>query len=193
MRLEVAGADEERALDALADLGDQLGAHVGDRDVHVRERLDPRVGPLELELEAVCSGVRPRRLNGVRVVVQADHWREAELRGRDRENAGAAADVQQRSGLELANEVEAQPSGGMRAGSERAAGIDDDGIRASRLILPRRHDQDAAGADRPVEPLPALHPIGRDVGRGHLSERGRHPALAPGVGVRRQHELGAAL
>jgi hypothetical protein len=44
-----------------------------------------------------------------------------------------------------------------------------------------------------VEPLPALRPVRRDVGRGHVAERGRHPALAPGVGVRRQHDLLAPL
>src|SRR5205814_157493 len=44
-----------------------------------------------------------------------------------------------------------------------------------------------------MEPLPALHPVGGDLRGGHLSERGRHPALAARVGVRRKHELVAAL
>ena len=81
----------------------------------------------------------------------------------------------------------------MRAGSERPAGIDRDRVFVLRRLFPRRHDPDAAGAHGPVEVLPALLPVGRNVLRRDRSEDGRHPRLAARVGVGRELELVAPL
>ena len=81
--------------------------------------------------------------------VDADHGREAEQRGGDREHTRSAADVEQRAGLELLQELEAELGRRMGAGAEGAAGVDDDRERIVRAASP------TAGRPRGARSAPA--------------------------------------
>ena len=75
-------------------------------------RDEPRV-----DGDAVHARVRARRLDRRLLDVDRDHRLEAEQRGGDREHAGAAADVEQRAGLELLQRLRG------RAASSRASPV----------------------------------------------------------------------
>ena len=99
-----------------------------------------------------------RRIDRHRRGIDGDDRRKAQLRGRDRQHAGAAADVEHtRPPLRL-QQLQAEARGRMRARSERAAGVydDRDGVRGS--LLPRRADPEGPHPHGTVEPPPPVLP-----------------------------------
>ena len=87
----------------------------------------------------------------------ADHGREAELRGGDREHARAGAEVEQRAARlagarELDEQLEAQLGGRVGAGAEGLRGLDHDVDETGRggRIVPRRAHVAAFPPPRPV-------------------------------------------
>ena len=94
----------------------------------------------DLDRDAVRRRVLAGRLERDVVDVDRTHGREAELRRGDGEDAGAAADVEQARRLDVLQQLEAEPRRRVRARAERAAGIDDDGDRLGRRLLPRWPD-----------------------------------------------------
>ena len=104
------------------------------------------------------------------MVVAADRV-PAELRGGDREHAGAGAEVGERAAglarrLQLEQELEAEAGGRVGAGAEGAAGVDDDVDRALARLLPGgAQPEPLADQQRLVEVLPAVGPVVGDLGR----------------------------
>src|SRR5439155_22576694 len=72
----------------------------------------------------------------------------------------------------------------MRAGSERAPGVDHDRSRVGRRVMPRRTDPEGPDPDRMVERFPPVTPVSRDVLPAHASERVPETFLATGARVR---------
>ena len=72
----------------------------------------------------------------------------------------------------------------MRAGAERAPGVDHDRGRVRRSLVPGRTHPERPHPDRMVERLPAVPPVRGDVLSAHASERVPETFLAPRVGVR---------
>jgi hypothetical protein len=77
--------------------------------------------------------------------------------------------------------------------AEGAAGVDRDRVGASGAPLPRWDDPEAARLDGPVEALPALLPVDRNLARGDRTEDRGHPGLPARVGVGGELELLAPL
>ena len=173
-------------------LSDRVDRDVGDDGRCGRQNIlvpdEPRV-----ELDAVALRVLERRRDRGLLDVDAEHGVEPEQPRRDREHAGAAADVEQRSRLDGLQQVEAELRRRMRAGAERAPGVDDDDERVRRRFHPRRADPEAAGADRLVEGAPAVFPAGLDVGAVTRAEEVPEALLARRVRVGRQLDTGALL
>ena len=105
--------------------------------------------------DAVPRRVLVRRLDRRLVDVDAEHRREAEHRRRDGEHAGAAADVEERAGLDVLQQLEAELGRRVRARAERASRVDDTASEPDGRLLPRRPDPEAAGLDAVVERAPA--------------------------------------
>ena len=122
---------------------------------------------------------------------KALHGREAELRGRDREHARAAADVEHAPACLALEQLQAELRRRMAAGAEGAARVDHDRGRVLVGGLPGRADPERADADRLVELAPAVLPVLLDVGGGGAAERLPDPLLAGGVRVRRELECAA--
>ena len=132
-----------------------------------------QIGLPDVDRDAVVGGVPLGRLDRLRVEVERQHGLEAELRGRDREHAGAAADVEHAAPLLGLEQLEAELRRRMPAGAERAARIDHDRDRVPVRLLPRRADPEPADADGLVELPPAVLPVLLDVGD---ARRRRTPA-----------------
>ncbi len=145
-----------------------------------------------VDVDAVVGGVPLGRLDGLRVVVEREHRREAELCRRDREHARAAADVEHAASLLRLEQLEAELRGRVPAGAEGAARIDHDRDRVAVGLLPRRPDPEPADADRLVELPPAVLPVLLDVGRRRTAERLPDPLLAGRVRVGRDLEAAVA-
>ena len=148
-------------------------------------RRQPVVGRDEprLDLDAVHARVLARRLDRGLLDVDAEDRGEPEQRGRDREHAGAAADVEQGAALELLQELQAEPGRRVRAGAERAAGVDDDREGIVRRRLPRRSDPERADAHRLVERPPPVLPARLHVRGARAAEEVPETLLAARIGV----------
>ena len=152
----------------------------------------------------LAVGVGHRRLDGDRIDVDRDDRREPEAHARDREDARAAADVEEGAALGgRREELDAEPRRRMRTGAERAAGVDHDRPSGIGRLLPGRPDPEPADGDRVMEAPPRVLPslrhglydgtrelaekridVGdRDVGR-QLDHVAVHDLLEPG-----RHEL----
>ena len=154
------------------------------------QRLAERIGEPQLELDAVRRA-RSRRVASIAAGSwsTAMHRREAEPRRRDREHAGAAADVEQAPPLELVEQLEAEPRRRVAAGAERAAGID---------RRPRSTPSGGSSHGGPIQSVPTRtgrwksrqrsSQSGGDVVGPHLAEGGPEPLLARVVGVGDQLE-----
>jgi hypothetical protein len=114
-------------------------------------------GP-DRDRDAVRGRVNACRLERHLVDVDRLHRREAELRGRNGEDPGAAADVEQARRLHVLQELEAEPGGRMRPRPERTAGVDHDRDGVSRGILPRGPDPATADPDAVMKSAPAVLP-----------------------------------
>ena len=110
-----------------------------------------------------AAALRSRRVERGRVDVDGDDRRESEQRRGDRDDARAAADVDERGRLLLGHELDAELRRRVRAGAERLPGIDDERHRVPRRKLPRRADPERADLHGPVELAPALLPAGLDL------------------------------
>ena len=141
------------------------------------------IGLPDGDRDAVVGGVALRRLDRLRIEVERQHGLEAELCRRNREDAGAAADVEHAPPLLAGQQLQAELRRRVPARPERAARIDHDGDRPLVGLLPRRSDPERADANRLVELPPAVFPVVLDVGRGGASERLPDPLLAGGIGV----------
>jgi hypothetical protein len=95
----------------------------------------------------------------------------SELCGRHGEDAGAAADVEDAAWLRVEQQLEAEARRWVRARPERPPGVDEDGNRIARRLLPRRADPEWSDADRAVELAPAVFPAFLDLGRARAGER----------------------
>ena len=170
-----------------------LGGDVREREVGLGQLVLAQVGLPDVDRDAVVGRVPLARLDRLRVEVERQHRGEAELRGGDREHAGAAADVEHaaaRLGLE---QLEAEPRRRMPAGAEGAAGIDHDRDRVRVRLLPGRADPEPADPDGLVELPPAVLPVLLDVGDRGAAERLPDPLLAGRVRVRGELEPAARL
>src|SRR5436190_10483888 len=168
--LEVAGRDEKPRVELRRQRLYDVERDVRDRHLGGRQLVRQGVGSARLDSDAVRARVRERRLDRGIVDVDAVHGREAELRGRDREHARAAANVeqaclvgqfdtaQQARGREFLEQLEAEPRGRVRAGAEGAAGVDHDRREPTRRPLPRRPDPEAVDDDTVVEGAPGVLP-----------------------------------
>ena len=146
-----------------------------------RQRLRERVGVPHLDRDAVGRGVRGGGRDGERVDVDGEHGAEAEPGGGDREHARAAADVERGSPRGcVEQQLEAEARRRMRAGAERAAGVDHD--REWRRAARSSHGgptQSGPIADGVVELAPAILPARLDVGHESQSGKRRAPARRP--------------
>src|SRR5262249_30515920 len=108
-----------------------------------------------------------------------------------RQDARAAADVQHAPRFLPEQELETEARCRMRARAERAAGVDDDGNRVSRRVLPGRTDPEWADTHGPVKGTPPVLPTRLDLGRPRLGERREHAQSC--VPVRGELDLRSAL
>ena len=159
---------------------------------HPRERVAAQVEPPCLDRRAVRACVRrAAALHALGLVVEAQHRREPEMRGGDREHSGAGADVQQRARRlarceHLEHQLQAQPRGRVGACAERLPGVDHHlqharRRRAGSPTAAARGREGGPSVDRAaaaartstgrVELLPALLPVVGDLARGDLDER----------------------
>src|SRR5215217_5205258 len=74
----------------------------------------------------------------------------------------------------------------MRAGAERAPGIDHDGSHSGLRFLPRRPDPERAHDGGNVEGAPTLVPAGLDLRRAHGGKTAAEPAFLLLVAVARE-------
>ena len=111
-------------------------------------------------------------------MVDRNDRREPEPSRRDREDARAAADVEQASALELEQELQAETGRRMTTCPERAAGVDHDRVRRRGRSLPRRSHPERPDLDRPVERAPPFLPAVRHRVRPDRSERSPETFLA---------------
>ena len=125
------------------------------------------------DLDAVDRRVLPRGGDGRPLVVDAGDRPEAELRRGDRQDAGAAADVHDRTlRVELAEQLEAEPRRVVRARAEGLARVDDHVDRAGRRRrVPGRAHVELPHVDGLVEVPPALAPVVVDLRRDDLDQR----------------------
>ena len=162
--LEIAGRDDAAAPGACEQRLDDV-----ERDVRDHER--PATGSSSASASAARASIStpfarafsPCDLDGVGIDVDGDDRREAELRGGDREHAGAAADVEQarRRGSSWSSSRR-QPRRRVRAGAERTArDRSRPRVDAGGRLLPRRADPEAADDDAVVELAPARPPSPR--------------------------------
>ena len=167
------------ALDPRRDRLQQRRGQVRDQRRGGGRRAPAEVEPLELELDPVGARVRCRRLDRRRLAVAADHRRPAELRRRDREHAGAGAEVDERAVRlarvgELEQQLQAHAGGRVGAGPERLARVHADVHRAGGAgrVLPGGPDDEPAAGDRDrlVEVAPAVGPVVGDLGRADLDQ-----------------------
>ena len=179
-----------RGADPRRERANVLEREVRDRRVRVGQLAGKRIAHSAVDVDTVRCCVRGRRLDGDRIVVECVHRCEAELRPRDGEHAGAAPDVEQRAVRQLGEQLEAEPRRRMCAGSERAAGLDDDDQGALRRLLPRRADPERSDPDAVVKLAPAILPALDDVDGGDVAERGSGSLLACRIGIRRQLDAG---
>ena len=136
-----------------------------------------------IDASVVVAGVRECRLDRRRLDVDGADRSEPEQRSGDREHARPAADVEQRAGLDVLQQLQTELRGRVRAGTERATGVDHDGEQVGRCLVPGRPDPEAAHLDRPVEGPPALLPSVLDIGRLRRAEHVPDALLARCVRV----------
>ena len=105
-----------------------------------------------------------------------------ELRRRDREHAGAAADVEHAARFLREQELEAEARRRVRAGAEGAAGVHDDGQRVCRRLLPRRADPERPDPGAAVKRSPPILPPRLELGRARRGEGRKHAEPRVGVG-----------
>ena len=147
------------------DAGDQ----VGEDDVEGRLAAREAAGPgTDAPREPVPAGVRHGRLDGDRVGVDAEGFGRAELHGRDREDARAAADIEdpcpvdaavvrdrfERGQAQAGRRVEPGPEGHARVEGE------DDVVGLASMPPPGRTDDEApTDAHHREVRLPGLGPV----------------------------------
>ncbi len=161
---------------------DDVERDVRDDEARRWELVDECVALERGDGDTIHAGVRKGHLDRVGVDVDPDDRPEAELRRSDREDAGAAAHVEQAAALELLEQLEGEPRRRVPAGAEGSPRIDHDRIAALGRVLPRRPDPEAADDDTVVEGAPVALPAVGDRFRGDvetLAER----ELAVAVGV----------
>ena len=124
-----------------------------------------------------------------RIEIERDDRAEAESVGGDREDAGAAARVEQAPALPRREQLDAQPRGRVRARPERATGVDDDSGHASRHGLPGRADPEPADEHRAMELTPALLPTRLDGSHGRIRERQQQTRCVIARGVHGELDL----
>ena len=105
MRLEVAGGDEQSAIEPRRHCGNEFFADVRDTQFRGREGVDACIRMPEIELEAVRGRVCLRRGDRVSVAVDADRGGKAQLRRGDHEHSRAAADIEQGCSVEFSPEL----------------------------------------------------------------------------------------
>ena len=154
----------------------------------VREVVVAQIGLPDVDRDAVVGGVPLGRLDRLRVEVEREHRLEAELCGRNREDAGAAPDVEHAPAVLAREQLEAQLGRRVPTGPECAARIDHDRDRPFVRLLPRRPDPERADADGLVELPPAVLPVVLDVGRRGAAERLPDPLLPGRVRIRGELE-----
>ena len=173
---EVPGGDEPVGVEHRGDGLDELERDVGDGEPGGRKARAASVGRARVDLDVVRPGVFPCDLDGDLVDVDGGHGREAELRGRDRDDARAAADVEDAARRLVEKQLECESGRGMRPGSEGSAGVDHDRDGAGRRLLPGRADPERADLDAVVELAPAVLPALVDCGDERVRV-GREDAL----------------
>ena len=115
-----------RAASAGASSAQRIGEDVGDDDVERAAHAGRPSGARTSRVDAVGRALARAGAHRLRIDVDADDAARAELRRRDREDAGAAAVVEhRRAGAKLAREPgEAKPRRRMRPGAEREPRIE---------------------------------------------------------------------
>ena len=169
-------------------LHQRAGQDVGDDEVVGLERLqlvmaqaDGMDEPAEIA-DPVQRGILARDLDGLGIVVAADHRSLPQLGHGDRQNAAAAADIDgvgRLGAIERRQQLQAAARRGMRAGAERHAGIDPSGSRPVGMLAGVVRGMDPEGADRERleralvlgDPIPVGQllpvPVGADRRRDH--------------------------
>ena len=132
---------------------------VGDREAGRWQRGGLGVEQPDVDLGVVRVGVGHRRLDGDGIDVDRHDRREPEAHARDRENARAAADVEEGAALGgRREELDAEPRRRMRTGAERTAGVDHDRASGIGCLLPGRPDPEPPDGDRVMEGPPRVLP-----------------------------------
>ena len=150
---------------------DGLRGDVRDRHVARRERVVAQVGERDVDDDVVRGRVALVASTACGSKSTASTGAKPSLAAGDREHARPAADVEQAARLLPQQQLQAEPRRRVRAGAERAPGVDHDRGRVGVGLLPRRADPERADANRAVELPPALLPAGLDVGRRGAAER----------------------
>ena len=166
---------------------------VRDPQRRIGQRVDERVGDERLEHHAVPARILARDGDRDRVDVARVDGCEPEAQRRDRQDAGATAEVEQRAARgEGREQLERGERGRVAPGPERAAGIDHDRGDAGGCALPRRPDPEAAGDHAAaMELAPALGPValdrldlpGAEVGRQLVGRCGVRDDLQPPIAL----------
>ena len=108
--------------------------------------------------DAVQLGIPSRHLDRDRIDVDGEHRLEAELRCGDREDTRSAADVEQGTGWEIGEELEAESRRRVGARAERATRVDDDGDCVARRGFPRRADPQRTDTNTMMKRAPTVFP-----------------------------------
>jgi hypothetical protein len=188
---QVPGRHHPRSVEPPAELLDSAEGDVGESEVGPRETGRDRVDAPSIDLDVVPLRVATCCLNSRLLDVDTDDWLVPELRCRDREHPGAAADVEHAPALLAEEELETEARRRMRACAEGAPRVDDDCNRAARCVLPRRPDPERPDAHGPVKGTPPVLPARLDVGRPSVGERREHVESC--VTVRGELDLRPAL
>jgi hypothetical protein len=151
---------------------DRVERDVGDRKLRRRQRPVAGVDQACLDRDVVARHIDTSRRDGRFVDVDSGDRRMPELRRRHGEYPRAAADVEQAAPLFPEQQLEAEASRRMGAGTERPPGIDNDGQSVARRLLPRWPDPKRPDPSRAVKRAPAVLPARFDLARPRSRELG---------------------
>jgi hypothetical protein len=149
----------------------------------VRKRRRAGVAQPDVERNPVRFRIPPRHRDRRRVQIDGHDGAEAELGAGDRDDARAAADVEQRPGRQRGQEAEAEARRRVRAGAEGASRLDHDRRQPGRRPFPRGPDPQRSDDHRLVEAPPRVLPARLERRREELREPAPRPLLGRAAAV----------
>jgi hypothetical protein len=186
---QVARGDELFPAESRREHLDPFARDVRQRELGLRQLIREHVRLADRDLNAVATRVLAGCGDRVGIYVERGHGPETELRGGHGQHARAAAQIEHTRRRSLEQELEAEPSGRVRAGTEGQAWVDHHRDRVRIGLLPRRPEPQPTHPHGPVEALPRLLPTGLDFCGSSWAEDLPEPLFGSWSRVGRQLEV----